>query len=364
MLNSTFDPRIIKRFFRWWKQELSFLIPNFIARLFKDPLNLIIIHIHEGKIQFDYTQNKTPKNLVLMFDEHGRLEYKKFLLGNPWLQKADIIFRLHKKKGLLKILTLPKAVEDNLTQVILYELDRYTPFNSQQVYYSVTPLETTIDKITVRLILTPKTTLDNIYEGLIDWGIKPLRVDYAGAIIHSSQTADQYNLLPEEKRYRKNKFLIWLQALFIMLFFGLLITTMVLPVWFYHQSERALYAEIKRIKKEAIEVQDIQNKMAILSEKTNWLIHQKQKVPPLIEIINTVSQRLNNDTWLKIIEYKNEKLHLTGESKDAAKLINILETSSLFSEADFESTVTKNKQTGFERFRIIVSVNANEDYEE
>ncbi|MCK5871587.1 MAG: PilN domain-containing protein [Methylococcales bacterium] len=358
MLNSTIDTRVIRQFFDWWQQELAFLIPAFIRRLFTDPVNVIVIQITDHKIQFDYTLGKHKKNLVLDFNETGQLDYQKLLLENPILEKSDRIFRLNKADGLLKILTLPKAVEDNLAQVIGYELDRYTPFSPQQVYYVVTPLSTSVDKITLELILTPKETLDNACKALNAWGIKPLRVDYAGAVTDVNNKARIYNLLPEEKRARKNKWGVIIQSSLIALVFLLISTVIILPVWFYKQSGQTLHTEIKRIKKEAIEVQEIQNKIAVLSEKTNWLIAQKQKIPPLVAIINTISQRLNDETWLKIIEYRDEKLHLTGESPDAAKLINVLETSPIFSEADFESTVTKNKSTGLERFRIMVTVNS------
>lgn len=358
MLNSTLDTRVIKHFFSWWQQELAFLIPKFIQRLFKDPVNVIVIQIADGKIQFDYTLGKTKQNLVLEFNESGRLDYSKFLLEHPILEKADIIFRLNKTDGLIKTLTLPKAVEDNLAQVISYELDRYTPFTPQHVYYAIMPLSTSTDKITLKLILTPKEKLDKAYKALNDWGIKPLRIDYTGAKTTLENNSNTYNLLPEDQRYRKNKWRLIVQSSLIALVFLLIGAIMILPIWFYKQSGQDLHAEIKRIKKEAIEVQEIQNKIAVLSEKTNWLIAQKQKVPPLVDIIDTVSHRLNDETWLKIIEYRDEKLHLTGESPDAAKLINVLETSPLFSEADFESTVTKNKSTGLERFRIIVTVNS------
>ncbi|MCK5897840.1 MAG: PilN domain-containing protein [Methylococcales bacterium] len=361
MLNSTIDTRVIRRFFDWWLQELSFLIPAFIRRLFTDPVNIIVIQMIDHKIQFDYTLGKNKKNLLLDFNETGLLDYQNFLSDHPILEKSDIIFRLNKADGLLKKLTLPKAVEENLAQVISYELDRYTPFNPQQVYYAVTPVSTNADKIILELILTPKEKLDKACKALNEWGIKPLRVDYVDAKTDLKNKAKIYNLLPEDQRYRKNKWGLIIQSSLIALVFILMGTSMVLPVWFYKQSGQALHAEIKRIKKEAIEVQDIQNKIAVLSEKTNWLIGQKQKIPPLVDIINTVSHRLNDATWLKIIEYRNEKLHLTGESPDAAKLIKVLETSPIFSEADFESTVTKNKSTGLERFRIMVTVNSNEN---
>ncbi len=358
MLNSTFDSRVIKKFFHWWKKELSFLIPNALSQLLNDNVAFLIIQIKADKIYLNYLDNKTTKLVTLELNDSGLADYQQLKRDNLILEKAKIIVRLNNDEGIVKSLILPKAVEENLTQVINYELDRYTPFTQQQVYYAIKKISTDADKINLKLILTPKNKLDNTYEILKEWGIIPWIVDYEGLVNDLDNDYEYYNLLPKEKCYKQNKKALIFQSSLIAIILLLLSCSLILPVWFYYDSGRVLENEIKTLKIKASAVQELQNKMAILSEKTDWLIAQKKKYPPLIEILETVSKLLKDDTWLTILDYKNEKLHLTGESPAASTLIKVLESSPLFSNADFESTVTKNKTTGLERFRITVNINS------
>ena len=364
MLNSTLDSQVIKKFFHWWKKELSFLIPNTLSQFFNDGTGFIIIQIKADKIHFTSVNNNKTQNIAhLERNEAGLLNYQQLKLDNVNLEKSKVILRLNKNEGVIKELTLPKAVEENLSQVIAYELDRYTPFNQQQVYYAVKKIAIDNDKIKLKLILTPKNKLDSAYETLNQWGIIPWLVDYDGMVNNLQDDYQYYNLLPEEKRYKQNKKALIFQSSLIASIVLLFASIFILPVWFQYESGKSLENKIYKIKRKAIEVQELQNKIAVLSEKTDWLIAQKEKYPPLIEILETVSQLLKDDTSLTLLEYKNKKVHLTGESPAAATLIKILESSALFSNADFESTVTKNKTTGLERFRIIVSVNSRENHD-
>ena len=363
MLNSTLDSQVIKKFFYWWKKELSFLIPKTISQFFNDSTGFLIIQIKADKIHFSTIDNNKTRTIAnLERNEVGLLNYQQLKLDNLTLEKFKVILRLNKNEGITKTLTLPKAVEENLSQVIAYELDRYTPFNQQQVYYAVKKIGLDHDKIKLTLILTPKNRLDSAYETLNQWGIIPWLVDYDGLANNLQDDYQYYNLLPEEKRYKQNKKSLIFQSSLVAGIVLLFASIFILPVWFQYESGQSLENKIYKIKRKAIEVQELQNKIAVLSEKTDWLIAQKKKYPPLIEILETVSQLLKDDTSLTLLEYKNEKIHLTGESPAVATLIKILESSPLFSNADFESTVTKNKTTGLERFRIMVSVNSRENH--
>ncbi len=363
MLNSTLDSQVIKKFFHWWKKELSFLVPKTISQFFNESSGVIIIQIKENKLHFSSINNNKTQNIAnLECSEAGLLNYQQLKLDYPNLEKSKIILRLNQNEGVIKELILPKAVEENLSQVITYELDRYTPFNQQQVYYAVKKIATENDKIKLTLILTPKNKLNTAYETLNKWGIIPWLADYEGMGNNLQDDYEYYNLLPEEKRPQQNKKALILQSTLIAGIVLLFASLFILPVWFQYDSGKALENKIYKIKRKAIKVQELQNKIAELSEKTAWLIAQKKKYPPFIEILETISRLLKDDTSLTMLEYKNEKVHLMGESPAAAALIKILESSPLFSNADFESTVTKNKATGLERFRIIVSVNSREDH--
>lgn len=74
-------------------------------------------------------------------------------------------------------LFLPQAAEQNLPQVLDYEIERYIPFRREDVYYDFLPMGKKGDKISVFLFAVPKRTLDEIMDTLSTFGIRPKGVE-------------------------------------------------------------------------------------------------------------------------------------------------------------------------------------------
>ena len=91
-----------------------------------------------------------------------------------------------------KSLALPAAAKENLYQVVAYELDRYTPFKAEQVYFAVKPLDGVNEpgQIRVMLILTTREILDGLYEDIKAMGLSPLFADYEDSANNLDQHYD------------------------------------------------------------------------------------------------------------------------------------------------------------------------------
>jgi Competence protein A. len=136
---------------------------------------------------------------ILERNATGIAQYAALLTNDERLPKAHLILRLTEQEAIQKELALPVAVKENLLQVIAYELDRYTPFTAEQVYFAVKPLEgdNEPEQIRVMLILTPKETLDALYEDLKAMRMLSLFVDYEATPNDLEYRHNGYNLLPE-----------------------------------------------------------------------------------------------------------------------------------------------------------------------
>ena len=121
---------------------------------------------------------------------------------NAWLK--PIILRLTDQNAIQKELCLPSAAKENLDQVVAYELDRYTPFKAEQVYFAVKPLPGVNEpgQIRVMLILTTREVLDGLYEDIKAMGLSPLFADYEGSANNLDSLDYTYNLLPERLRQK------------------------------------------------------------------------------------------------------------------------------------------------------------------
>ena len=72
----------------------------------------------------------------LPLDDTGETARLRFLQEHPKLDDLAIVLKLENHQGLRKQIKLPMAAAENLQQVIAFEMDRMTPFKSDQVYFS------------------------------------------------------------------------------------------------------------------------------------------------------------------------------------------------------------------------------------
>ncbi|MCQ8127059.1 PilN domain-containing protein [Methylomonas rivi] len=348
----------LKRFFRWWGGELAFLVPKSLLQ-----------HLRERHGSVIFTPSAQGFEVALLDDDERIVARRsvdvnqpdgfKQLKGQyPAMEKADFVLRLSADQALHKLLYLPAAAQENLRQVVGFELDRYTPFNAEQVYFSLIPLGSTEHaQLRILLIAAPKPRLDEQLANLTILGVQPHKVDYAPAAADFPQTRNAYNLLPD--RFRRNggklgQSLQWLAGAALML---LLLAAMVLPVWLEGQAVESLQTRIKQLEKQNRAVDLQQSEIDALRAETQKLIDIKQQSPALLAVLNELSRLLNDETWLTHLHFSDNRMQIQGQSPAASALIGTLEGSEFFSDVSFVSPLTQDKTSGRERFQISMTVN-------
>jgi general secretion pathway protein L len=357
-LNSAIDLDY-KKFFRWWKRELSFLVPGRIKQLISDQHGIIVVRPEEKQFALSYWYEGQEEPLIkLDRDDAGIAKYKEMLLADERLQKASLIFRLTKEHAIQKELSLPAAAKENLYQVVSYELSRYSPFSVDQVYFAVKALDVVNEpgQIRVMLILVAREMLDSIYADLKAFGMIPKFVDYEDTPNDLDESEEPYNLLPEELREKTGKTEKLIHASLIGLVSLLMVAALALPVWFEYRSVNALQEKIDGIEKEAKNIKALQAEVDALVDETKQLIEKKTEKPPVVAVLDTLSKLIKDDTWLAYGQYASGQLQIQGESPTASTLISVLEASDIFANTKFVSPVTRDNVTKLERFQITVDI--------
>ncbi len=357
-LNSAIDIDF-KKFFRWWKRELDFLIPDKLKGLISDKRGTIIIRPEGSQFALSYWHNWRNQPLITIDqDERGAAQFKELLASDERLQKADIILRLTRKYAIQKELSLPVAAKENLYQVVTYELSRYSPFSAEHAYYDVKALDVVNEpgQMRVVLILTAREVLDTFCKGLKAIGITPKFADYEDVPNDLDDTDEPYNLLPEWLREKPNNSGLVIHGLLAGLAGFLLLTTLALPVLLESRSVKTLQGKIDAIEKDAKNTKALQAEVDALVEETKQLIDKKTEKPPIVTVFDTLSKLIKDDTWLAYAQYANGQLQIQGESPAASTLISVLEASDLFANAKFVSPVTRDNITKMERFQISVDI--------
>jgi general secretion pathway protein L len=257
------------------------------------------------------------------------------------------------------LIYLPAAAQENLYQVVSFELDRYTPFNAEQVYFTLLPLgQTEHQQIRALLIAVPKPQLDRQLIILEALGIQPHRVDYAPALSEFPQSQGAYNLLPARFRQQTSKLsqsIQWLTGTLLLL---LSCAVLVWPVLQEGQAVDSLKARIKQLEKQNRIVDEQQTEIDAIHAETQKLIDIKSSSPALLAVLNELSHLLNDETWLTHMHFADNQLQIQGQSPAASTLISTLEASDFFSSVSFVSPLTQDKTTGRERFQISMTVTA------
>ena len=361
--NIDFD---LKRFFLWWGRELSFWIPERLKQVLSDKTGYVFLHVTAEKIKFSSLIAGQSKTIVeLAFNEQGLTQAQKLLEENEGVKNAHLILRLDSEQAIKKIIYLPAAAKENIKKVISFEIDKYTPFNNDQVYFALKLLgKEENGQIKVLLVVTPREVLDAIYLQLNSAEIYPDIVDYVEEANNFTEDLEIYNLLPEWERPVKNKIVQTLTGLFSFILIVLTVAVLVFPVWHEAQNVDTLRQQIKQLKNETEFVQSRQLEIDQIVDETDQLNKVKENTPVLLEIINTLSHSIKDDTWMTHLQFKQGRLQLQGQSPTAEALIGVLEASPLFSNVRFVSPLTKDKRTGLERFQISINVNPKGDADE
>ena len=358
-LNSTVDLDF-KTFLRWWWRELSFLVPEKIQQIVSDRRGFIIITPQGSQLTLNYSLDGSVLEPLAKIDrnESGYAEVKALLDKNEQLAKASAILRLTDKDAIYKELSFPLAAKENINQVVTYELDRYTPFKADQVYFSVKILDGANEpgQIRVMLVLTTRELLDSLFEDLKAMEMPPLLADFEDVPNQLDQGRNTYNLLPDRLQQKPAKTPQMIYGALITLVLLLLTTALTLPVYLESKAVEALSEKVSTIEKDAKKIKALQSEVDAVINETQKLIDEKKATPPVIEILNTLSKIIKDDTSLAYLQYSDRHLQIQGESPAASTLIAILEDSDLFTKARFVSPVTQNTVSKLERFQITVDV--------
>jgi len=346
-------------FLSWWRRELSQLVPEKIQRLVTDKQGFVIITPEPGKLNLSFKDDKQCHFLASLDRNEGSAAwYQQLVAQDERLAKATVVLRLPAAMGLARELSFPVAAKENLQQVIAYELDRYTPFKAEQVYFAVRPGDGPQEPglIKVLLTLTPRATLDALYEDVRALGLLPVLADYEGVPNPLPSGRNPYNLLPEKYRQKTPRIPLIIHTGLMVLTCLLFIGVLVLPVWFQHQTVEALAERVKAIEKEAKKIKLMQGKVDDAIEETQKLLDEKTDMPMMVAVLDALSALMKDDTSLNYLQFSDGHLQIQGQSPSASTLIGVLEASELFNNARFVSPVTQDNVSKLERFQITVDI--------
>lgn len=248
---------------------------------------------------------------------------------------------------LTRTVSFPSQVRANLPQVIRYELDRLSPFESKDVLFDFVAQggSKTADRLRLELALCRRDLVDGWITRLEALGAPIDRITWDGAWKGA-------NLLPVEQRPKRRRLRLTLGSVSVMVSILLAIAILVTPLWQKHHLARQLDAEVARLRSQAIAVDEIRQELERVRQGSTAVLQRKLEQPRILEMLRELTDRLPEDTWVQNLEFSADQVDLRGESGQATALIAILEQAPGIEGVSFGSPVTQIARTGKERFNI------------
>lgn len=372
------ESEALNRFFRWWLGELKTWVPSRMQRFFSRQRGRLLIDVDNEVSRFLLSVNGDERLLGVcdllaltlannMPSEELEEKRRQFRQQAPQVASGvEVIVQLPERVFLIHEIELPLATEANLASVLQFELDRITPFRPGQARfgYQVIARQPERDRVRVRLVVIKQAVLTALIECLSENQLTVSAVVPSPSITGSlanriapgagveNLPQSSWNLLPPESRPKpqpvwttQNRNLAALTAVS-------LLAVIAMPHYLLTQKINDLNEQIEKIEDQAREVG---KKQALLLQKTDvgtTLINRKNTEFTKLDIIRDLTDLIGEDTWISNLDIKGNTVNMSGESKQASVLIELLEQFPGFQNVSFESPVTRNAVTDKERFEI------------
>lgn len=259
---------------------------------------------------------------------------------------------------LTRNITLPANTEENLYEVIQYEMDRYTPFSADEVYFDYKIEERIADKdlLRVRLIVVKKEVLEPIKKIIESRNCTLERIDVINQE-NSEEKVNDVKFLRSLSSKSPNQKSPIKQLLFIAL--GLLVLISITSLILNYMQIYRLSMELKQLEPTVVEVRKLQDEYQKVLDQVGYLMEIKDKNPSSIELINELTRVLPDHTHVQRLALEGGLLSMQGLSASASELIPIIDDVGLFEDIRFAAPVTQNRADNSERFSITAKIIAH-----
>ena len=341
-------------FWQWWTAELlSFLPPRWREALAVEHACLLLSRSPSG-LDIQVERNGTC-SLLLQLEDEQREDWRDLLSRglDENLRGLPQVLGLPAARLLRRTLALPAAALENLDAVLGFELDRQTPFKPDQVYFAsrVLKQDAGSKQVQVELLVVPRPVLDEAVAA-----VGPLSDTLAGVdVLDAHGRRVGVNLLPAERRASQPRTQPLIQA-------GLLLASIVLVFFGLGQivdnrvaAVESIQAESEAQRERAREVSALRSQLEDSAAAANFLAVQKQTQASMVLLLDELTRRLPDDTFLPRLSVSGNQVSLSGYSAQALKLVGELQKSELLKDAALNGGVQQEPRVSRDMFTINAS---------
>ena len=345
-------------FLRWWGHALASWLPLRWRRVLGFDRGRLLLQIDRGELQLRLQQLGELRDLgrvpmppstdgaVGASDPLGPLLNARIADLPRWLLLAPA-------HGLRRRINLPAAAAERLRDVVGFEIDRQTPFTADAVAFDARVLgrREADGQIEAELVAVPRRVLDPQLAAL-----GPLAATLAGVDVADDAGPLGVNLLPPSQRRRyRDPWTPWNLALATVA-----AVAVAALLWQLLANRRAaadafeqrIAAQADAARRAGAQRQQLIN----LIEGQAFLDRARAQRPTTVEVIDELTRRLPDGTYLEKLSIDDDELMLIGLSREAAALIGQLQDTELWASPALAGALQPDPGSGRDRFTLVAEL--------
>ncbi|HZT89843.1 MAG TPA: PilN domain-containing protein [Stellaceae bacterium] len=348
-----------RRFFHWWGGELAALMPDRLRELSRGRGQLVLALGETSEPLGIFAESSGALTPLARFTEAGAGNDAAAIgriLRRPEIARpiahgqVALCLRLPARWALCRVIELPLAADENLAEVVGFELDRHTPFRAEQVYFSYRVLvrDVAAQSLRVEVTVVPRTIAESARQVARELGWAAERLDVAAAGSFEAQSGNLLASAAPESRLAQGRFSYFLAAAAA----GLALVALVLPTAVAMREAATMADEVAAAAPQARAAAAIRRQIDALRASQDFLLDRKLRSPTISNLLAVITRLMPDDAWLSELRVRGTEVELSGVAASASGLIAVLEQSGKFRDTTFRSPVTPDPATGRERFSI------------
>ena len=335
----------------WWANEMLALLPHRLKEMTQRRERRLLVDVDGARVTFTLRDGRALRTLGELNGLPERAttppvidDVRQACAGRA----IEIVVRIPAACALHRSLSLPIAAARHLSSVLAFELDRYTPFKADQVYYgfAVTGRNRAKGELQVALTLVPRKEAQPLLESLRGWGLEPTSLEVR------EDNDVSVNLLPAAHREAAATIPRWRNRALAAIASALLVAVVALPLVQKGEIVSRLEEQVVLARGEALQADQIRKELQQLIDEESAIVERRKQRPSGIQVLEDLTRVLPDSAWLNRFETNDARVTIRGEAANASDLVQLLESSGKFRSAAFEGAITRDARTERERFTI------------
>lgn len=337
----------LRLFWNWWLGQLGEWVPDSLRQRRAARRDTLVVALGGDEPMVNAFIGGQRRALGGLGTGPADVQRAALLDALGGLPRHPELLEVHLQPGayLRRDFDLPLAAEANLREAVELQLDRLTPFNPDEVVFQcgVRERDPAAKRLGAWLAAAPAGRI----RSLLEWLGEP--PDHTPRPLRSPPQPDgPFVLRYALSRERRGGF-GWVLAA---AGFALFVAAAAAHVHNRATELARLESAVAEVRRDAAEAPELAERIEQV-RAANFTVHDRRTArPPLVEVLEDLSVRLPDDTYLQRFEVQHGEVRVFGISAAASNLIRVLEESPLLADVRFESSVTRDVATGKERFSI------------